>query len=122
MNDEFILGWDYDDGYSAVFEQDDATGYLYAKKNGEIFQYLHIYNRKTQDPQIKEEDVRVIRSDDGSKIGVVIWKELRGVIELNTAETFKDNRGINDEKWLEGFDYLLRADSGGVIRAFLRCD
>ena len=121
MSDEFVIGWDYPDGYSAFFEQDDATGYLYAMKDGVIFQHLHIYNRETQQPAIKEEDVSVIRSHDGSKVGVVIWKELRGIIKLGTAETRKDNRGITNEEWLDGFNYELASDSEGVKRAFIKC-
>lgn len=69
MNDEFVIGWNFPDGYSAFFEQDDATGYLYALKDGAIFQHSHIYNRRTQDPPVKEADVLVIRSNDDSKVG-----------------------------------------------------
>lgn len=121
MNDEFVIGWNFLDGYSAFFEQDDATGYLYALKDGAIFQHLHIYNRGTQDPPVKEADVLVIRSNDDSKVGVVIWEELRGIIRLKTAETFKDNRGITDQEWLAGFAHKLVSDSNGVRRAFITC-
>jgi hypothetical protein len=122
LNDEFVVGWDYPDGYSAAFEQDDATGYFYALKDETIFQHLHIYNRQTQEPPIKEEHVAVIRSEDGSKVGVVIWRELRGIIKLETSETFKDNAGITEEEWLRGFNYQLRSDDRGVMRAFVEWD
>lgn len=121
MSDEFIVGWNYADGYSAFFEQDDATGYLYVSKDGTIFQHMHIYNRTVQRVQVHEADVAVLRSQNGSKIGVAIWRELRGIIRLETKETFKQNEGITDKLWLSGFEYVLRHDSQGVTRAFIQC-
>jgi hypothetical protein len=121
VKDEFMVGWTYHDGYSAYFEQDDATGWFYVSKNRTVILALHIYNRSTQMLEVREKDVEVIRSNDGNKVGVVIWKELRGIIDISESKSFKDNRGIRDEKWLKGFDYDLRPDTQGQSRAFVRC-
>jgi hypothetical protein len=116
VKDEFMVGWTYQDGYSAYFEQDGATGWFYISKNRTVIFALHIYNRSTQVPEVREQDVEVIRSKDGNKVGVVIWKELRGIIDIRESKSFKDNRGIRDEEWLKGFDYDLRPDTQGQSR------
>ena len=122
MNNEFIVGCDYEDGFSAFFEQDDATGYLYAVKDKKVFQHLHIYNRATQVPEVKEDDVQIIRTDDGRRVAVAIWRELRGIIDVSSGETFKDSKGIVEESWLIGFDYEFKKDTSGITRAFVLCD
>jgi hypothetical protein len=114
-----MVGWDYPDDYAAFFEQDDATGYLYVANKKKILFDLHIYNRETQIPEVKKKDVEIVRSDDGSKFGVVIWKEIRGIIDVSNGASFKDNHGIQDTRWLSGFDYEFRPDTEGNRRAFI---
>jgi hypothetical protein len=106
--DEFIVGTELIH-YSAFFEQDDATGYLYLSNAEGVLHALHIYNRK---PSLKvcEEDVEVIWTDSGERCGVLIHGKLCGVIGLNgdlcrPANVLESN-GITDPKWTIGFDLL----------------
>src|SRR4051812_13193995 len=99
---ELLVGWDYPDGFSAFFGEDDETGYLYVGKGKKIIEHLQIYNVGNNERDIREQDVQVIRSKDGNKFGVVIWKELRGVIDIKNKSAHKDTRGIADPDWLKG--------------------
>ena len=108
--DEFIVGIGID-GYDAVFEQDDATGYLYLSDKTRILYHLHIYNRKPSFT-VAEKDVQVIWSDSGDRCGVVIFGKLRGVIGVNgdmcRPAYVMDSDGIDKPEWLRGFDLGLK--------------
>jgi len=105
-NDEFIVGLELN-GYSAFFEQDDRTGYLYISCEGKVLFDLHIYNRDSN-PVVKEEDVDVVWSKDGSRCGVKIFGKLHGVIGINgdmhRPEYTMLGDGITKPEWLKGFD------------------
>lgn len=99
------------DGMFAVFEDDGATGYLYAYKADEnsILRHVHIYDRSPQ-LNVRAEQVQVLWSEEGSKCGVSIWERMRGIIDLGKGregrvwlET-RDTPGIGDAEWLRGFD------------------
>ncbi len=97
-------------GIFGVFEDDGETGYLYLYEpdGREVFRHLHIYDR-TADVQVAESDVSVIWSEDHTKVGVIIWGKMRGIIDLSKpreGRVWLENRttpGIGDESWLEGF-------------------
>src|SRR5947208_15880928 len=97
-------------GVFGVFEDDGETGYLYLYEpdGRKVFQHLHIYDR-TPDLPIREQDLRVIWSEDLSKVGVLIWGKMRGIINLTTGQegrVWLENRntpGISDAEWLKGF-------------------
>ena len=96
---------------SGVFEDDGETGYLfycYEPEGREVFQHVHIYDR-TPNVAMQEQDVRIVWSDDFSKVGVQIWGKMRGIIDLATGQEGRiwlENRntpGIDDAEWLKGF-------------------
>jgi hypothetical protein len=64
--DEFIVGWELN-GCRAIFEQDDATGYLYLANSEKILHALHVYNRKPA-LNVAEQDVEVIWTDSGAGV------------------------------------------------------
>jgi hypothetical protein len=80
---EFVTEADGPPGVFGVFEDDGQTGYLYLYEPGrrEVFRHLHIYAR-TSDLSVHEQDVRVVWSEDFSKVGVQIWGVMRGIINL----------------------------------------
>jgi hypothetical protein len=97
-------------GLFGVFEDDGETGYLYLYEPGgrEVFCHLHLYDR-TPDLSVQDQDVRVIWSDDLSKVGVQIWGVMRGIINLATGEETRawlenrDTPEIGNVEWLKGF-------------------
>jgi hypothetical protein len=97
-------------GLFGVFEDDGETGYLYLYEPGgrEVFRHLHIYDR-TPDLAVPGQDVRVVWSEDLSKVGVQIWGVMRGIINLVTGQERRvwlenrDTPGIADAEWLKGF-------------------
>ncbi len=97
-------------GLFGVFEDDGETGYLYLYEPGgrEVFQHLHIYDRTPNVP-VQEKDVRVVWSEDLSKVGVQIWGKMRGIINLATGQEGRvwiedrNTPGIGDREWLKGF-------------------
>ncbi|MFO0451563.1 MAG: DUF2251 domain-containing protein [Pseudomonadota bacterium] len=99
-------------GVFGVFEDDGETGYLYLYEPGgrEVFQHLHLYDRKPSLP-VQEQDVRVIWSEDFSKAGVLIWGKMRGIINVDTGQegrVWLEDRstpGIGDSGWLMGFRF-----------------
>jgi hypothetical protein len=108
--DEFIVGTGIN-GYNAVFEQDDATGYFYLSDKTGVLYDLHIYNRKPAF-SVAEQDVQVIWTDSGDRCGVVIFGKLRGVIGINgdmcrPAYTMESD-GIVKPEWRRGFDLGLK--------------
>jgi hypothetical protein len=97
-------------GLFAVFEDDGETGclYLYEPGSREVFHHLHTYDRNP-DLTVHEQDVRIVWSEDLSKVGVQIWGVMRGIINLATGEDCRvrvekrDTPGIVDSGWLSGF-------------------
>jgi len=106
---EFIVGDTKEDGMMAFFQDDGKTGYLYLSNGREVIKHLQIYNTAAA-LNVKEEDVMVIWSKDGSKCGVVIWDGLRGVIDMakdRERRIFLRDRNspsIEDPDWLSGFE------------------
>ncbi len=105
--DEFVLEEIGPQGLVAVFEQDDATGYLYlTEANYKVRHALHVYNREKL--SVREQDVRVIWSATGLRCGVVIGGKLRAVIGANgdlyrPPMTSMHSTPVEKEEWLEGF-------------------
>ena len=96
---------------SAFFEDDGRTGYLYIYDGNQdkIVNALHIYNRSPT-VNVQQDDVFITWSTDLNKCGVVVWDDMRGVIDIRTGESasipLKDRstRGVTDTRWLEGFE------------------
>jgi hypothetical protein len=97
-------------GLFGVFEDDGETGYLYLYEPGDrgVVRHLHIYDR-TPDLAVQEQDVRVVWTEDLSKVGVLIWGRMRGIINLVTGQEgrvwleSRNTPGIGDPAWLKGF-------------------
>jgi hypothetical protein len=95
----------------AFFEHDGLTGYLYVLDltADEVTQYLQVYTCAAAEFEVREPEVQVVWSADSTKCGVVIWGEMRGIIDLAknlTGRAFVSSRhspGINDTEWLRGF-------------------
>ena len=94
-----------------VFEDDEVTGYLYLycpDGADAISRHLFIYNRR--DMQIEQADVDVVWSRDLDRVGVRVWGEMRGIMELSTGREVhavlvqRGDPGIRDGAWLDGFD------------------
>lgn len=96
--------------YTGFFEDDGETGYLYVsdQRSKQIAKHLLIYD-DAQAINPRPEDVTVVWSRDGSKCGVKIFNEMRGIIDIrNDIEgrakmTDRDSPPINDPDWLQGF-------------------
>jgi hypothetical protein len=110
QDSEFVTEAGGPPGIFGVFEDDGDTGYLYLYEPGgrEVFEHLHVYDRSPR-LKIQDKDVQVVWSDDLSKVGVVIWGKMRGIINLVTGEqgrVWLEDRhtpGIGDIEWLKGF-------------------
>jgi hypothetical protein len=95
---------------AAVFEDEGETGYLYlySLREQTVVRYLHIYDRSKKLAVVRE-DVQVVWSEDGTKIGVVIWGKMRGIIDVASDREGRvwledrDTPGIGDTEWLKGF-------------------
>ena len=109
--------------YSAVFEATNGSeqdtpigGYLYLSDRAgqRILKHLEIY----RDPAlaVKESDVRIFWSSDGSKCGVAIWGRMRGIIdiakgcEIAALLEGRESPAITDSEWLVGFEMYLDED------------
>ena len=107
---DFVIETAGPPGLFGVFEDDGETGYLYLYEPGgrEVFRHLHIYDRTPNLP-VQEQDVRVIWSEDFSKVGVLIWSKMRGIVNLVTSQEgrvwleSRNTPGIGDAEWLRGF-------------------
>ena len=94
----------------AFFEHDGLTGYLYVfdVTSNEVTHYLQVYTC-AEKLKVREPEVQVVWSADGTKCGVVIWEEMRGIIDIAqnlTGRASISNRhspGVNDAEWLRGF-------------------
>jgi hypothetical protein len=94
----------------AVFEDFAETGYLYLYSAAEhtVLRFLLVYNCSSR-LQVTAEEVEVMWAAGGTKCGVAIWGEMRGIIDLAAGREgrvkmdTRDTPGIGDQKWLEGF-------------------
>lgn len=74
------------------------------EKCSDIFIYDRVPNLT-----VREQDVCVIWSEDLTKVGVLIWKKMRGIINLATDQEGRiwlenrDTPGIDDSKWMGRF-------------------
>ncbi len=97
--------------YVGFFEDTGETGDLYVsdRKQDKIVQHLQVY----VDPgslEVKEDDVEVFWSSDGSKCGVRIWGGMRGIIDMRKQRSVRAplwnrlSEPIRDRNWLRGFE------------------
>lgn len=109
---------------AAFFDEDDHGGYLYIsdREANRIVRALRIYDN-SEALHVKETDVDVVWSSDGTKCGVMIWGRMRGIInvanerEAEVSVQLKDRASpaITDPDWLKGFDNYM--DENQFIRA-----
>jgi hypothetical protein len=98
------------DEFVGFFEDDGETGYLYVsdRRSNEIVKHLQIYQDSTK-LAVREEDVKVVWSKDGTKCGVLIWGGMRGIIDLKKnlegriMLNARNAPAIDDPEWLRGF-------------------
>ena len=111
MNDtSFIIHARGVGGRLGVFEDDGESGYLYLyePQGRKVLRHLHIYDR-TRNLDVSARDVQVTWSSDGTKVGVVIWGKMRGIIDTQNDRDgrvwleSRDTPGIADRDWLRGF-------------------
>jgi len=102
------------EGLVAVFNEDEGAGYLsvFEPRTDEIRASVLVYSR-AENVLVEERDVEVSWSCDFSKCGVVIWGQMRAVIDLANGQELtkplhnRASRGITEPAWLRGFeDYL----------------
>jgi hypothetical protein len=99
--------------YSAVFEDEGETGYLYVYSvtPAVVQAHVHVYDRSDA-LRIAKDSVDVLWSTDESKCGVRIWGQMRGIIDLRMSREGRawlenrDTPGINDPQWLRGFELM----------------
>ncbi len=105
--DEFIVLAEGAPPYTAFFEQDDETGYLYISDGSKVISDLHIYNRE-RGINLSEDDVRVVWNESCDRAAVVIGGRIRGVLGL-TGDCYRppmhslESEGVSKEEWLIGF-------------------
>lgn len=95
----------------AFFEHDGLTGYLYVFviTSDEVTHYVQVYTC-VPNLEVCEADVEVVWSADRTKCGVVIWGEMRGIIDIANDLTGRAtissrlSPGVNNLEWLRGFD------------------
>jgi hypothetical protein len=113
LETKFVL---YDKGIGTrvcVFEDEGDTGYLYLYDSAErkVLRHLHVYDHPST-LGVSAQDVDVVWSEDYAKCGVIIWGKMRGIIDLKSGQEgrvkleSRDTPGIDDKKWLNGFEYL----------------
>lgn len=95
--------------FVCFFEDTGETGDLYVsnRRDKKIVRHLQIYVDQGS-LGVAEGDVEVVWSSDGTKCGVMIWGEMRGIIDMANGSTkapLRDRKSppIIDPKWLEGF-------------------
>jgi hypothetical protein len=94
----------------AVFEDDGDSGYLYlfSATDQTVLRILHVYDRSPR-LTVASENVQVMWAAGKTKCGVVIWGEMRGIIDLAHGKEGRvwmedrDTPGIDDRDWLQGF-------------------
>lgn len=106
----FVIHFKGADSCVGVFEDDGTTGYLYVYDPGNrnILQHVHVYD--TSDSLSPgPDDIILLWDESGCKCGVVIWNQMRAIIDLNKSRPGRawmedpDSPGINDKEWLQGF-------------------
>jgi hypothetical protein len=108
--DSFVTETEGPKGTFGVFEDDGETGYLYLYQPDGlgITRHLHIYDRSPR-LNVQQDDVKVLWSDDHSKVGVLIWGKMRGIIDLTSGREGRvwlecpESPGVSDDEWLNGF-------------------
>jgi hypothetical protein len=96
--------------FVGFFEDDGVVGCLYVsdRRSNKIVKQLQIY-RDSAKLKVREADVEVVWSKDGTKCGVMIWGGMRGIIDLKKnleGRILLDGRNtpaIDDLEWLRGF-------------------
>jgi len=114
--------------YSAVFEATDgseegtpAGGYFYVhdRSNHRVLRHLEIY--KSPAHEIKERDIQIFWSVDGTKCGVAVWGQMRGIIDITSNQEFvapmenPASPAISDAALLKSFAKYMDQDQ--FIRA-----
>jgi len=78
---------------------------------GNVMQDLQIYIRSERF-HVHGQDMRLAWSEDETKCGVIIWDKICGIIDWVKNEgggvklEDRNTPGIDDQQWLEGFEYL----------------
>ena len=73
--------------------------------------HLHIYDRNAQ-LRVPADEVDVLWSTDESKCAVVIWGQVRGIIDLRSNKEGRvllkspSTPGVSDPTWLKGFELM----------------
>jgi hypothetical protein len=99
------------DELAGFFEDDGETGYLYVsdRRSNKIVKSLQIYQNSAK-LEVKEEDVLIVWSKDGTKCGILIWGGMRGVIDMKKnlegriLLCDRETPAISDPEWLRGFE------------------
>ena len=98
------------ESYVGFFEDDGESGYLYVsdRTTNVVIKHLQIYDCANI-LKVREEDVRVVWSVNGTKCAVSIWDGIRGIIDLakgvegRAKLTSRSTPPISDSAWLSGF-------------------
>jgi hypothetical protein len=101
------------EGFFAVFEDSDQTGwfYLYSAQQKKILRCADIYNRANV--VVDEDVVDIGWAVDGSACGLAVWGEFRAFLGVSSdLETCKpvmnaEEDGIPASEWPAGFDRYL---------------
>jgi Uncharacterized protein conserved in bacteria (DUF2251) len=101
------------EGFFAVFEDSDQTGwfYLYSAQQKKILRCADIYNRANV--VVDEDVVDIGWAVDGSACGLAVWGEFRAFLGVsNDLEMRKpvmnaEEDGIPASEWPAGFDRYL---------------
>jgi hypothetical protein len=101
------------EGFFAVFEDSDQTGwfYLYSAEQKKILRCADIYNRANV--VVDEDVVDIGWAVDGSACGLAVWGEFRAFLGVsNDLEMCKpvmnaEEDGIPASEWPVGFDRYL---------------
>lgn len=110
--DEFMIVEEGPPPYSAFFEQDDETGYLYITDGQNVLCDLHIFNRR-DGINLHEGDVRVVWNDVGKRCGLIVAGKLRGVLGIN-GDCYRppmhslESEGVLKAEWLAGFEPFIK--------------
>jgi len=98
------------EGFFAVFEDSDQTGwfYLYSAQQKKILRCTHIYNRANV--VVDEDVVDIGWAVDGSACGLAVWGEFRAFLgvskdlEMRKPVMDAEERGIPASDWPAGFE------------------
>jgi Uncharacterized protein conserved in bacteria (DUF2251) len=101
------------EGFFAVFEDSDQTGwfYLYSAQQKKILRCADIYNRANV--VVDEDVVDIGWAVDGSACGLAVWGEFRAFLgvsndlEMRKPVMNSEEDGIPATEWPAGFDRYL---------------